>query len=257
MKESWLITMVVAPLLLATLTVASGAGVSGVEGGIFWRNVVVALVALAIQAICLGFFRRFSLNRVHSLAVLIFSFSATGLLFFVDSDTTRYGLAILLPIALWFAERGSLRGDSAIPIEHAATSAFPFVSAFLFFAVSTAMQINFSIPQWLFAIGFATIAGSIAADALSASKSVRFQSILLYGIIIGVIFFQIAWLAFFWPFGYLTIAAVGISVFYALVDMFTSAMEGTLDTRRFVSNAVIASILSAIVLLSTPWQMMG
>ena len=79
----------------------------------------------------------------------------------------------------------------------------------------------------------------------------------LYALILALGMVQIAWMANFWPFGYLTAAAINLMFFYILIDMVHMMFIDDLSQKRTMTNIIYGSIFLAILLASTRWVLLA
>jgi len=79
----------------------------------------------------------------------------------------------------------------------------------------------------------------------------REQMVLLF--VFGLISLELFWLISFWPFFYLTSAAVFVILYYSLWRLEVHFLENRLNTRVLLSAVSFALILIGILFILTPW----
>jgi len=225
----------------------------------FWRMLWFAgafLLVLFAAAAKAATSRR---DRLFTVSAAVLAASSAGLLVFVDTEIIQHLIAAGCAVLLFSATRSHarfVRGE-AVSSARSTLSVFHLAAMFFFFALSAAVHINFSVPPWFLMGVFFLVPFLISVHSFLLARPKKTAEAVSYAAAIGVVFFQLAWFVHFWPFGYLTIAAVLLVVFYALWDLLQSRLEEVFSTKRFFADAAIVAVLGGIVLLSTPWNMAG
>jgi len=194
-----------------------------------------------------------------AVVLLLHIFCASGLLLFIDSSVARHGIVVGAASILFLAIYGYQRfrkKDKEFGVRSILYVAH-FSSMFFFFTLIYAFHVNVSIPQWLLMLAYFFIPFLVSTHSFVLTAP-RFPRIALrYGIILGLMFAQLAWFIHYWPFGYLTTGAVMLVTFYVLWDLLQSHLEQSLRLERFFADMALLIALSTIVLLSSPWQIVG
>ncbi len=232
---------------------------ASIEGnGSFWDILFLTLLFLFLQfffVIKLSFSKR---DYLWASLISIFSLSVSGLIFFVDSFFVRQiiiGMALFLLLfsmreyrQLNKVEELSLKGILFI---------FHFMTLFFFFAFSLAVHINFAIPQVLLMCIYGVSIFLVSLHSFLVVHIKEVKRSLQYSLVLAFFFWQLIWFVHFWPFGYLTTGVVLLVIYYVLWDLFQSHFENTLRLQRFFTDIALLIVLVGIVLLSTPWTIIG
>lgn len=80
-----------------------------------------------------------------------------------------------------------------------------------------------------------------------------FKIIWIYSFLLALVMAELIWTMNFWPFGYLTTGVIALILYYILWDIVQSHFLSLLSRRRIVANAVVFSVLIAMILLSSKW----
>ncbi len=125
-------------------------------------------------------------------------------------------------------------------------------SLFVFLASFYGLYLNFNISQWFFVLViFVVILMTSFSyfELVTKNKKINW----LYSLCLGIAMSQIAWLALFWPFGYLTTGVIVLMLYYVFWDLSQSNFLGTLSKKRIVANIILFSLLITLVLVSSRW----
>jgi hypothetical protein len=191
---------------------------------------------------------------VYAFLPCAITISVFGLLYFIDNlhEQQIFGgiAAILYYVTLLGIKR--IRKN---PLDMTARSLFSaslIATIFIFYAMIYGFYINFSIPLWLFILVHFVFVMIVTLVSLRAYSS-DIKRIFLYSIVIAFAMIQLVWMANFWPFGYLTMAAVSLMFYYVLWDLVQMVFLDTLSKRRIVVTIVYCIVLTLSVLLTTQW----
>lgn len=115
-----------------------------------------------------------------------------------------------------------------------------FIGAFLLYALILGFYFNFYLPVWM--VILAILVSTLGLSWLLLKNI--FESLIL-----GLLIAEVAWTLFFWPLGYLTIAATLLIIFYLLWDILVSH----LNKKRLITDLCFGLICLLILLASTKW----
>lgn len=224
----------------------------------FWRIVFWTIFFLFLQFF---FAMKLSLSKRDYLwasLVSIFSLSVSGLIFFVDSFFLRQVVVGVALFLLFFAMREYRQLNRAQEISlKGILFIFHFMTLFFFFAFSLAVHINFTIPQVLLMFFYGIVIFFVSLHSFLSVYIKEVKRSLQYSLVLSFFFLQLAWFIHFWPFGYLTTGVILLVVYYVLWDLFQSHFEKTIRLQRFFTDVLLLVVLVSIVLVSTPWTIIG
>ncbi len=184
--------------------------------------------------------------------------SAVGLLYFIDNVQEQEIFGFLVSILFYMSLLG-IKRISQNNFDMTARSLFSaslIAIIFLFYAVIYGVYINFNIPLWLFMgahFVFVTIVTFVSLRAYSSD----YKRIFLYSVVIAFAMIQLVWMANFWPFGYLTMAAISLMFYYILWDLVQMVFLETLSKKRIVITITYCIVLTLAVLITTQWLLVG
>jgi hypothetical protein len=184
--------------------------------------------------------------------------ASLGLLYFIDNIKEQQIFGFLITLLFYMSLLGIKRiSENAFDMTaRSLFSAALIANIFLFYAVIYGVYINFNIPLWLFVTVhfiFVTIITFVSLRAYSSD----YKRISLYSIIIAFSMIQLVWMANFWPFGYLTMAAISLMFYYILWDLVQMVFLETLSKKRIVITIIYCLVLTLAVLLTTQWLLVG
>jgi len=220
------------------------------RGGFF---LIVFLVFFAIYA-------GWSVGKSAIYSFLSFSLaaSALGLLYFIDNTREQQIFGLLVSVLFYMALLGikRIRKNSFDMTARSLFSASLIAIIFLFYAVVYGLYINFNIPLWLFIGVHFIFVATVTLVSLRAYSS-NYKRIFLYSVVIAFAMIQLVWLANFWPFGYLTMAAISLMFYYILWDLVQMVFLEILSKKRIVITIVYCVVLTLAVLVTTQWLLVG
>ncbi|MEN8252204.1 MAG: hypothetical protein ABFQ53_01325 [Patescibacteria group bacterium] len=189
---------------------------------------------------------------------LSLTISSLGLLFFIDSlkEQQIFGFLVFL---LFYISLLGIKRISTNPFDMTARSLFSatlIANIFFFYALIYGVYINFNIPLYLF-IGVNFLFVLIVTVVSLRAYCSNYKRIFLYSIIIAFSMIQLVWMANFWPFGYLTMAAITLMFYYVLWDLVQMVFLETLSKKRIVITIIFCVVLTLLVLLTTQWILVG
>jgi hypothetical protein len=219
-----------------------------------WEFFIVAALVV------ISFFAGYNVGKkvLYSFLPLAITGSSLGLLYFIDDLIERQIFGFLVAILFYTALLG-IKRICKNPLDMTARSLFSatlMATVFLFYAVTYGFYINFTVPLWLFILGHFVFITFITFISLRSYLS-DYRRILLYSVAIGFAMIQLAWMANFWPFGYLTMAAISLMFYYILWDLVQMVFLGTLSKKRVIITIIYCVVLTMTVLLTTQWLLVG
>lgn len=189
-----------------------------------------------------------------SVLFLFFGVCAWLLLLFIDSSNEQHIFSVLSSALFGMALGAVYRWkERRFPVsEKGIFSAVTVATVFIFFAVISGVMINYSFPMF-----FAALGGGFGAYLLmkqyllGASRDEKGAK--TYAVISGIFFAESFWIVQFWPFGYLTTAAILLIFFFVLWDFFDNYSEGGISWKRVWGNVVVLVCLTGLLLATTRW----
>lgn len=184
--------------------------------------------------------------------------SSLALLYFIDNIFEQQIFGVLVAL-LFYSTLLGIKRIIKNPFDMTARSLFSaalIATMFLFYAAVYGFYINIEIPLWLFLLihfVFVTLVTLVSLRAYSSD----IRRILLYSVTIAFAMIQLVWMANFWPFGYLTMAAISLMFYYVLWDLVQMVFLETLSKKRIVITIIYCVVLTLTVLLTTQWLLVG
>jgi len=219
------------------------------------KGIVVVFFLLTLSV-----FAGWSVGKKMLFSFVPFSLTASslGLLYFIDNvrEQQIFGLIIAL---LFYMSLLGIKRICKNPFDMTARSLFSaslLAIIFLFYAMIYGLYINFNISLGIF-ISAHFIFVSIATFVSLRAYSSDYRRISLYSIVIAFAMIQLVWMANFWPFGYLTMAAISLMFYYVLWDLVQMVFLETLSKRRIIITIIYCVVLTLAVLLTTQWLLVG
>ena len=243
-------------LLIGMESVIYGMHSLSVGTASFWKSLYVAGFLIFVQGVLIAKVSHAKRDFLWFAVIMILSFCASGLLIFVDSVVAQQSITLIASVLLFLSMREYRNFDQGKEKLSARSVLFMahFAGIFFFFTVSYAFHVNISIPQWFLMGAFFFFPFLISAHSFLLTQPGNARLALIYAFIMGIVFMQLAWIIHFWPFGYLTTGVIMLVMFYTLWDLFQSHLEGDIRYQRFLANILLLVVLSSIVLLSSPWE---
>ena len=211
---------------------------------------------LGIGVILFGFFAGWNVGRsiVYAFFPCVLSIASFGLLYFVDNFHERQIFGVLVSLLYYATLLGikRIRKNSFDMTARSLFSASLIATVFLFYAVVYGFYINFNIPAWLFMLTHFLFVGVMTFVSLRAYSS-DVKRTMIYSVVIAFVMIQFVWMTNFWPFGYLTMAAINLMFYYVLWDLVQMVFLETLSKKRIVISIIYCVVLTLAVLLTTQW----
>lgn len=211
---------------------------------------------LGISIMLLALYAGWNVGRSFVYAFFPFALSVAsfGLLYFIDNFHERQIFGILVSL-LYYATLFGIKRIRKNPFDMTARSLFSaslIATVFLFYAVIYGFYINFNIPIWLFMLTHFVFVGLMTFVSLRAYSS-DVKRTMVYSAVIAFAMIQFVWMTTFWPFGYLTMAAINLMFYYILWDLVQMVFLETLSKKRIVISIIYCVILTIAVLVTTQW----
>jgi len=188
---------------------------------------------------------------------LLFVFFSSVLLFFIDSVEQQHifigigsGIYYLFLLGNWrlreYDKDVTARGMIAIAT---------ISTLFIFFAVSNGININYSVPFWIYIPVHMVAVAYLSYFYFSLLPDGRKRYAPLYAIVLGVFITELVWLTTFWPFSYLTTGVIILIFYYVLWDTAQSHITKLLTKKRVMANVVLLVFLTVLVLTTSRWTL--
>lgn len=193
-----------------------------------------------------------------SLSVLL-SVTAPVLLSFIDRPAERQAFVALTALMYYVSLIGAYRLRHA-PKDRTAqamlnTSAM--AAMFFFFAGLYGFYLNFSFPLWglmvLYFLGAAFVSRETFVDVDRGDESSR---VTIYSVLIGLVMGEMAWISSLWPFGYLTVGAINLVLFFIAWDVASDAFRKELSLKKAVARILFFIVIIAMLFLTSPWRIL-
>lgn len=185
---------------------------------------------------------------------IFFPISSFILLYLIDATIEKHLFSILSALLYYIALLGILRISDYEEDQTARgmIAAAAFTVLFFFFSAVYGIYLNFFVPLWLLMLVFllATLAVSFQYFSLVENKT---KTALSYGVVLGMIMAEIAWVINFWPFGYLTTGVIVLMLYYVFWDLINSYFLNILSKKRAMANLIFFGILIALILSTSRW----
>lgn len=215
---------------------------------IFWLAAVLVGVTLwGVKKIVKKF--------IFSAIPVIFSVSATAMLYLIDSIQEKHVFIVLGSLIYYMTLVGIFRLKIA-PNDQTARgmiAASAFTALFFFYSASYGIYLNFSIPLWLLMVTFLIATWLVSYEyfiIINRDKKV----VQGYSLILGMLMTEVAWTINFWPFGYLTTGVITLIFYYLFWDLTQSHFLRTLSQKRLLTNLIFFSIIIGIILATSRWM---
>jgi hypothetical protein len=215
-----------------------------------------AFLWIMIFLVFFSFFitRKIGKKIIFSIIPLIFSFSSIALMYLIEPQPERQIFILFASLVFYitflaiFRLKHSPRDKTAAGLISASLAS----SAFLFYASSYGIYLNFSIPLWALMGAFLIITFLLSFEYFSLITKDK-RKALNYSIILGMIMTEVAWMINFWPFGYLTTGAITLIFYYVLWDLVQCMFTEKLSQKRMIANLIFFGFLIGLVLASSRW----
>jgi hypothetical protein len=186
-----------------------------------------------------GFFSVSSVSMLYLIGFFsqrqIFIFLSSGMYYLALIGAYRLGKYSLDQTA-----RGMIMAASASTIFFTYTSFY-------------GLYLNFLVPIYVLMLSYLLVTLLVSYQYFSLLGENRKILIWVYSLALGLSMGELIWTMNFWPFGYLTTGTIALILYYILWDLVGGYFSRTLSKKRVIGNAVLFSILIALVLLSSKW----
>lgn len=218
---------------------------------------IILLVGMVLMTIYIA--HRLGKSLLYVITPLGITMCSLGLLYFIDSQNQRIIFVSAASVLYYVALLGivRLRDNLRDITAHSFYNISTIALIFLFYAVSYGVYINFAIALWVFLLVQFIVIFLVVFTSLRMYQEPSPARPLLYALILAFSMAQIGWMANFWPFGYLTAAAVSLMLFYVLLDVSQMMFLEQLSKTRTLINIIFAIVLLSAVLLSTRWVLLA
>lgn len=194
-------------------------------------------------------------KRTSMVAIPVFlALSSLGLLYFIDNTFQKHAFVVASGAMYYFILLGiyRLKNYAKDQTARGVVAAVLFATVFFTYATVYGIYINFAVPLWLLMIVDFTVTVLLSTQYLYLIETER-KTAWKYATILGLVMTQIAWVATFWPFGYLTTGVIMLMFYYVFWDLVQANFLGTVSKKRLISNLVVIGIMITMVLMSSRW----
>jgi hypothetical protein len=192
------------------------------------------------------------------LSVLL-SVTAPVLLSLIDRPIEREAFVVLSGLMYYFSLLGIYRLRHA-PNDRTAQSILntsAMAAMFFCYAGLYGFYLNFSFPLWglmiLYFLGSTLVSRETFIDVDRGEGSPR---VILYSVLIGFVMGEMAWVSSLWPFGYLTVGAIDLTLFFMAWDVASDAFRKELSLKKAVVRILFFVVIIALLLLSSSWRIL-
>lgn len=195
-------------------------------------------------------------NLSSAVIPTLFSISTALLLFFVSSLVQQQALLILSTVVFYVSVLGAyrLRHYSADKTARSMVSLSAVASLFFFYSSLYGIFLNFQFfTQPMMMAGFGIVTFLAAYYSFSVYLHERRERARFFALALGFLIMEIAWIAGFWPFGYLTTGVVTLIFLVVPWDIFQHSVDGSLSRKRTIAVLAVALFLLSMVLASSAW----
>lgn len=216
----------------------------------FWIGIGFAVVLLIGVKII-------TKRLIYFIIPILLTLGSVFLLPLIDSPAQKKAFIILSTGVFYLVILGSyrLRKYENDQTAKAMLNLGALATLFCIFASSYGLYVNwFDMSAWQIMLIFAAASffvayASIAVNQLKINGYQRF----LYSVFLAYLMAGTIWVQDFWPFGYLTTAAVALIVYYSGWDLVRNYFLQKLTTQKVLSNVFFLFAMVAILLLSAKW----
>lgn len=216
------------------------------------------LVWISAAAIILLWRFSWKIGGSLSAAVIptLFALSTALILFFVSSIAQRHALLVLSTAVFYVGVLGiyRLRQYSGDKTARSMLALSAMASLFFFYSAFYGIFLNFRFftqPMMMASFGGVTFLAAYHSFCVYLPK--KRERARFFAIALGFLIMEIAWIAGFWPFGYLTTGVV-VLIFLAVPwDIFQHSVDGQLSRKRTIAVLTVALLLLSMVLASSAW----
>lgn len=197
-------------------------------------------------------------RAVRIFVPILLSFVIPLLLSLIDNPVSII-FFVVISSSVYYAAFLSLYRLKSVPEDLTAQAllhATLMACSFFFFAGITGLYINFTFPLSLTMFTIMLVMSTITfVSFLAISREDRHKNF-LYSSLVGFLMGELFFIASFWPFGYLTTGSVLTNMYYLFWIIARDSFRDTLSLRRAMERMVLVSILTATVVLSSPWKVL-
>lgn len=129
-----------------------------------------------------------------------------------------------------------------------------FSALFLLLAAADGFYLNFAVPLWLLLLVFFLAVFAVSFQTLLGAARERRRIVFVTSVILGSLFAELAWIAHFWPFGYLTTASLLLVLYYWIWRVAYDTLRDRFLARSFVIESAVLLALLMLLLISSPWR---
>lgn len=234
-------------LFLALLFAANLYAAANFENYSTWIGMVFSL-ALMIAA-------RITVKKwKYSVLPILLVPGSVILLFLIDSVSLMRLFAVLSSLVFYFSILAGWR-LAHYEKDLTAKAMYNFAAVavvFCWFSAGFGWYLNVAVPIWGLMIILAVIAflvsfSSFAVNQIQSDKSLVF-SVFLASIVAETVLVQN-----FWPFGYLTMAAIALIIYFVGWEIIMNYLLGKMSARAVVFELFFLAGSVSLILLSTNW----
>ncbi len=216
-------------------------------------GIVAAIVSVALVSLAVG--RILARHIFFGILPLMLSLSTVTLLSFVDTDIQKNIFMLISAGLVYVTTLGAYRlsRNPRDAIARGLMVAGATAAVFFFYAAVFGIYINYVVPLWVLALVVFSVTALVCWQYFVTIANGLFVQTIVYSLGIALVLAQTAVVTAFWPFGYLTIAATLLAVYYVLWDLAQSFFLDRLSKTRLIVNLGLSFSLAALVLSTSQW----
>jgi len=234
-------------LFLALLFAANLYAAANFESYSTWIGMVFSLVLMIAARITVKKWK-------YSVLPILLVPGSVILLFLIDSVSLTRLFAVLSSLVFYFSILAGWR-LAHYEKDLTAKAMYNFAAVavvFCWFSAGFGWYLNVAVPIWglmiiLAVVAFLVSASSFAVNQIQSDKSLVF-SIFLASIVAETVLVQN-----FWPFGYLTMAAIALIIYFVGWEIIINYLLGKMSVRAVVFELFFLAGSVSLILLSTNW----
>jgi len=210
-----------------------------------------------IFLIALSFYEGLKMGKKLSAVILpiFFSSSTLAMLYLISPIYEKQVFIVISAFLYYLILFGTFRLTAAPHDRTAKAMNMTGTLATIFYTFSSAygLYLNFLVPLYALMIAYLVITLLVSYQQLALIEGGDKNQIWLYSFLLALFMSEIIWTMNFWPFGYLTTGVIALILYYVLWDTIKCDIQGTLNRKRIMANAIFFSFLMLLVLMSSKW----
>lgn len=226
----------------------------GLETIVLWRSHVARIIFFLLL---FSIYQGKSVGKKWKFSVLPFFFTlaSSALLYLVTISYEQQTFIILTASMYYLSLFGAYRLNkySLDQTARAMNMAATVSTIFFTYTAAYGLYLNFLVPLWVLMAVYLVVTLLVSYQYFSIIKEGEKRIVWVYSFLLALAMVELIWAMNFWPFGYLTVGAIALILYYVLWDLIQSYFLNLLSQRRVVANMIFFSVVIILVLLSSKW----